>query len=338
MSLCDGPLGPGRAWCVNGERVNKGSQVDGLLMNSRMIQGVFDDYNSSTVGKWAYPDSGVWDPDRNTEEFIGNLSSMVGCGLNAVTVGMQGGGPVGGKFPHDQPWVSTAWLADGTMDPAWKRRAVKVALATDEAGLVLVFQGFYQGQSRRLGHEDSVVERALTEMIAIVRENNLTNVLLEVANEDNLDFNQPLLHPENMSRAIDFVHKHAPGLLVSTSFTARYTPPASVIASTDFSLYHCNALDPAETTAKVKTIMSQPGFEARPRPVVFNECSTNLAVMHAALEAGAGWGFYDQGNSTYRFGYQSPPVDWRVDATGTKAGFFSSVATLTGHVSTCSAS
>src|SRR6188508_755740 len=65
----------GDAFLINGEptykgRTWKGKKVEGLLMNSRMVQGTFDDLNPETVGKWAYPDTKTWDADRNTREFV----------------------------------------------------------------------------------------------------------------------------------------------------------------------------------------------------------------------------------------------------------------------------
>ena len=65
----------GEQFFVNGEptykgRVWNGHKIEGLLMNSRMVQGIYDDLNPETRGMWAYPDTGVWDADRNTAEFI----------------------------------------------------------------------------------------------------------------------------------------------------------------------------------------------------------------------------------------------------------------------------
>src|SRR5687768_1675161 len=56
------PTYAGRTW--------KGHKIEGLLFNSRMVQGIFDDLNPETVGKWAYPDTGKWDAERNTREFL----------------------------------------------------------------------------------------------------------------------------------------------------------------------------------------------------------------------------------------------------------------------------
>ena len=51
-------------------RTFKGKKIEGLLMNSRMVQGIFDDENPETRARWNYPDTGTWDPERNTREFI----------------------------------------------------------------------------------------------------------------------------------------------------------------------------------------------------------------------------------------------------------------------------
>ena len=45
-------------------------KVEGLLMNSRMVQGILDDLNPQTRDRWKYPDTGKWDAGRNTREFI----------------------------------------------------------------------------------------------------------------------------------------------------------------------------------------------------------------------------------------------------------------------------
>ena len=73
------PTYEGRTW--NGHR------IEGLLFNSRMVQGVFDDANPSTVKRWAYPDTGKWDADRNTREFVAAMPDWRRHGLLAFTDG-----------------------------------------------------------------------------------------------------------------------------------------------------------------------------------------------------------------------------------------------------------
>src|SRR4051812_16311515 len=64
----------GQSFLINGKptyagRTYRGMKVEGLLMNARLVQGIFDDQNPQTCKNWDYPD-GPWDPDRNTREFI----------------------------------------------------------------------------------------------------------------------------------------------------------------------------------------------------------------------------------------------------------------------------
>ena len=54
----------------------KGLQIEGLLLNSRMVQGIFDDLNPETRSRWAYPDTTRWDPDRNTREFVAAMPQV----------------------------------------------------------------------------------------------------------------------------------------------------------------------------------------------------------------------------------------------------------------------
>ena len=90
------------------------SDVHGLLLNARLIQGVFDDANTSTQYLWEYPDTHKWDPDRNVNEFVGNLSLYKSKQLLAFTVGLQGGNPFGfgnnePKNISGQPWIVSAF-------------------------------------------------------------------------------------------------------------------------------------------------------------------------------------------------------------------------------------
>src|SRR5690349_713181 len=57
---------PGRSY--------RGMRIEGLLMNVRAVQAIFDDANQQTRTKWAYPDTGKWDPERNVREFLAALA------------------------------------------------------------------------------------------------------------------------------------------------------------------------------------------------------------------------------------------------------------------------
>ena len=86
------------AFHINGQptyegRRYQGKKIEGLLMNSRMVQGIFDDRNPETRSRWAYPDTGQWDPERNTREFLAAMPEWRRHGLLAFTINLQGGSP-----------------------------------------------------------------------------------------------------------------------------------------------------------------------------------------------------------------------------------------------------
>src|ERR1044071_3548293 len=88
----------GENFYINGKptyagRVWHEHRIEGLLFNSRMVQATFDDRNTNTVARWAYPDTGRWDAERNTREFIAAMADWRRHGLLAVTVNLQGGSP-----------------------------------------------------------------------------------------------------------------------------------------------------------------------------------------------------------------------------------------------------
>ncbi len=73
----------------------QGHRIEGLLFNARMVQAIFDDLNPATRTRWAYPDTGVWDPERNTREFVAAMPQWRRHGLLVFTVNLQGGSPQG---------------------------------------------------------------------------------------------------------------------------------------------------------------------------------------------------------------------------------------------------
>ena len=106
----------GREFLVNGRptyegRTYDGMKVQGLLFNSRMVQGIFDDRNAETRSRWRYPD-GPWDPERNTREFIDAMPLWRAKGLLAFTINLQGGSPEG--YSRSQPWMNSSFETDGT--------------------------------------------------------------------------------------------------------------------------------------------------------------------------------------------------------------------------------
>lgn len=142
----------GTDWRINGAltyagREHQGRRIEGLLLNSRMVQAVFDDTNPVTRRNWSYPDMGVWDPDRNTQEFCDMLPLYRAHGLLGVTVGMQGGGAM--YYPEVfENYVNSAFLPDGSLKQPYLDRLAKIVDAADEQGMVVFVNYFYWKQQR----------------------------------------------------------------------------------------------------------------------------------------------------------------------------------------------
>ncbi|MHB8898565.1 MAG: hypothetical protein ACYC6Y_07440, partial [Thermoguttaceae bacterium] len=141
------PTYEGRSW--------RGKSIEGLLLNSRMVQGIFDDLNPETVGRWAYPDTGKWDPDRNTREFVAAMPSWRAHGLTAFTINLQGGSPTG--YSNAQPWMNSAIAEDGSLREAYLARLTQILDEADRLGMAVILGYFYFGQDERIADDAAVV-------------------------------------------------------------------------------------------------------------------------------------------------------------------------------------
>jgi len=322
------PTYPGREW--NGHR------IEGLLMNSRMVQGVFDDLNPETVGRWAYPDTGKWDAERNVREFIEAIPLWRQHGLLAVTVNFQGGSPEG--YSNTQPWDTGAFDADGTLRPAFADRMARILTAADRHGMVVILGYFYFGQDERLKDEAAVI-RATENATNWVLDGGWRNVLIEINNETNVaKYDHEILKPRRVSELIERVKgitRDGRRLLVGTSYGGGAIPGENVVRASDFLLIHGNGVhDPARITRMVRQTRAVPGY--RPMPVVFNEDDHEgfdqpTHNFGAAVAEHASWGWFDYRRKGEAFtdGYQSPPVDWGINSPR-KQAFFAKCAEITG--------
>jgi Cellulase (glycosyl hydrolase family 5) len=304
----------GTEFQINGKPTYPGTAAQGLLLNARTVQAVFDDENPATVQRWAYSDTGVWDPDRNTNEFIAALPTLANAGLTAVTVGMQGGSPGSSSTKPDlsgagQDPIVSAFLADGSLKPAWLDRLDRVIRAADENGMIVILNLFYFGQTHRWASEDAVIA-ALDNTVDWLVAQEYRNVILDVANESPgpgsaYYAEQPILKRTRIATLVERAKTRSEGtLLVSSSLSPGALPPADLLTASDFVLLHANKRTPAELTKMVDQLRKSAAFAADPKPIVINEDSPRLANMDAAVKAGAGWGFHQKSS------LQVPPVAW----------------------------
>src|SRR5690606_38886304 len=226
------PTFEGRTW--------QGIPVEGLLPNSRMVQGVFDDLNPETVDKWKYPDTGRWDPERNTREFIEAMSQWRNHGLLAFTINFQGGSPEG--YSRSQPWENNAFEPDGSFRQDYVNRMERIIKKADQLGMVVILGIFYFGQDQRLQDENAVVA-AVDNVVEWIQAKRFTNVIIEVANEsDNKSYNHDIITKNRIHELIERIKEKAPDLLVSTSFNGGSIPPDKVVGVSDFVLIHGNGV------------------------------------------------------------------------------------------------
>jgi hypothetical protein len=328
MFLINGrPTYPGRSW--------NGKKIEGLLLNSRMVQAIFDDLNPATVHLWKYPDSKTWDAERNTREFIAAMPRWRRHGLLGITVNLQGGSPQG--YSRQQPWHNSALNADGSLRPDYLKRLQAVLDQADELGMIVILGLFYFGQDQRLQDEEAV-RRGVDNSLDWLFDRGYRNILIEVNNECNVGYHHEVLKPPRVHELIEQVKKRTRAgrrFLVGTSYGGGAIPQENVVHASDFLLLHGNGVKNPERIAEmVRQSRQVPGY--RPMPILFNEDDhfdfdrpRNNFV--AAVGEYASWGLFDYRMKGEGFdeGYQSVPVNWAA-MSPRKQGFFRLLSEITG--------
>lgn len=321
------PTYAGRSW--------KGHAIEGLLLNARLVQGIFDDLNPATAAQWAYPDTGKWDPERNTNEFIAAMPEWRRQGLLAFTLNLQGGSPYG--YSKQQPWENSAFDVDGKLRPAYTARLARIVNRADELGMVVIVGYFYVGQDVRLKDEAAVV-RATDNATRFLLDRGWRNVMVEIDNECDVGFHHAILKPERVSELIARVkamHRLGRRLLVSASFRGGAIPIEPVVHAADFLLLHGNGVARPEKIAEmVRKTREVSGYTAK--PILFNEDDHfNFEQpennMTAAIAEYASWGYFDyrMKGESFQDGFQNVPADWTIDSARKKA-FFQLLGEVTG--------
>jgi len=322
------PTYAGRTW--------RERKIQGLLLNSRMVQGIFDDRNPETVRRWAYPDTGRWDPERNTREFLAAMPEWRQRGLLAFTINLQGGSPQG--YSKEQPWHHSAFEADGSLRADYLGRLRRILDRADELGMVVILGYFYFGQDQRL-IDETVILRATDQATKWLLDGGWRHVLIEINNECNVSYDHAILQPERVHELIERVQRASAQaghrLLVSTSYGGGTIPKENVVRMADFLLLHGNGVsNPDRIAEMVRQTRAVAGY--RGQPILFNEDDhfdfdkpQNNFV--AAVGEYASWGYFDfrMSGEGFHDGYQSVPVNWGLSSPRKRA-FFDLLAEITG--------
>ena len=308
-------------------RTYRGMRIEGLLLNCRTVQGIFDDLNPETRGRWAYPDTNRWDAERNTREFVDAMAEWRRHGLLAFTINLQGGSPEG--YSKAQPWENSAIDAAGNLRAAYMARLAKLLERADELGMAAIVGYFYFGQDHRL-KDETAVRHAVENATDWLLDGGYRNVLVEVNNECNVNYHHEILKPARVHELIQLVKsksRRGRRLAAGTSYGGGTPARTNVLEASDFVLLHGNGADnPDRIRAMIAKTRATVGY--RPMPVLINEDDHfrfDDADNHmvAALGAYVSWGYFDPE------GYQCPPVSWGID-TDRKRAFFRKLADVTG--------
>ncbi|HUX95505.1 MAG TPA: hypothetical protein VMV47_07210 [Bacteroidales bacterium] len=321
------PTYEGRSW--------NGNKIEGLLMNSRMVQGIFDDLNDTTVYKWIYPDTKKWDADRNTNEFVKNMEEWHSYGLLSFTINMQGGSPQG--YSSRQPWINSAYHEDGSLRNDYLTRLEKILDKADEIGMVPILGLFYFGQDQHLADEKAVIN-AVNNIIDWLQDKEYRNILIEINNECNVRYDHEILQPQRVHELIEMVKKKERNgfrYYTGTSYGGGFIPLPNVVKSSDFILIHGNGVsNPDYIQTMVDSTRKVAGYT--PKPILFNEDDhfdfekENNNFVNA-VKSFASWGYFDYRMAGEKFedGYQSVPVDWGINSDR-KKHFFILLKEITG--------
>ena len=274
-------------------------EAHGLLMNARFIQGIFDDKNDrERYNRWGRKFS----PDKNTDDLIAALPEWYNYGLRAFTTGFQGGGPC---FTTDNATIhNNPFGEDGTsIDPAYADRMDRLIRAADEIGMIVIPSFFYGAQARRL-KDGNAVRNAVTVASRFLRDGGYTNVIIEVANEQDIPpFKEhPIIRePEGMAMLIDLARQESGGLPVGCSGGGN-SAYRQICEASDVILIHGNGCSRQKLYELIKKARSySPG-----KPVVINEDSQAIGQLDVCYKTHVSWGYYN--NMTK----QEPPADWGV--------------------------
>lgn len=277
----------GSQWLINGQPILKGSPAEGLLMNVRMVNAVFED--TGPMAKEHLPQD--FDPEGNTDRFIARIPDYYAHGVRGFTISLQGG------IPGYEAAVNSAFNADGSIRKEYLDRVAKVIHAADEQGVIIILSCFYQ---RQHSHDHALdgkqaILNAVGNVARWIADQKFSNVVLEVSNEyahggyNRWKDSAWLKSAEGQVEMIHHAKAIAPKLLVSTSGMGSGLVPEPIAQAADFILLHLNT---TPISLFPERIMAARKYG---KPVVCNEDDKigeiGAEAARVSVRSGAGWGF-----------------------------------------------
>ncbi|MBN1402710.1 MAG: hypothetical protein JXA74_17850 [Anaerolineae bacterium] len=303
-------------------------RLTGLLLNHRVVNGIFDDLNPSHDydgdgrDDWAYADTGRWDPERNTRQFVEAMPVWRAQGVIAFTIGLQGGNPFRVSPPPPGLRVEAldcgAFNEDGSLRPAFMARLKRILDQARELDMAPIVNYFYHGGAQRIG--EHALEAAVDNATRWLLEQNYDGLIIDVANECDIASYRPELQLERIHEMIyrikDEVDLYAARIrqsrrfYASASFTGGYsraerlaTLPAAFIHAADLLLPHGNRCTTEEVRAAIEALRQRVAeVSTKTLPIVYNEdiqappegdwqdYGGDLEHLEACLKVHVSWG------------------------------------------------
>ena len=295
----------GESFLINGqltyaEIAGSNPKAHGLLMNTRFIQGIFDD--KADPGRFDRFGRGPYDADTHTNNLIAALPAWYDVGLRAFTVGLQGGGPC---FTTDNRTIdNNPFGEEGTsLDPAYAARLDRLIRGADACGRAVIVSCFYGDQARRL-RDGKAVRAAVQTASNFLGDGGYGNVIIEIANEYDVSpfKDHPLVYfPEGVAALIDLARQESGGLPVGCSGMGG-SINREIAEASDVILIHGNGCTRQRLYNMIQKVR---GWNLN-RPIVCNEDSQAIGQLEVAFATGTSWGYYN--NMTK----QEPPADWGI--------------------------
>jgi hypothetical protein len=276
-------------------------------MNLRIAQGLFYDEWLTEL---------PFDPEKHTARLIRALDSYKAHGILAINVSLQGGnmsydrdGRVNrvrdhklgrGKGAH-----VSAFRSNGSLKPEWMKRALRLQRELDKRGMILNLIYFYQHQDE-LFEGPETIDRAATLATDWLIDNNCRNVIIEIANEHDVNaYDHGRYIHNRMGHLIDLVKgrfeqkKARFRLPVSASTGGSMRVYDGVRDHADLVIIHGNNRTAEQKRARTAELHKD---AAMPGPIYMNEddngrdttlanLAKELASCDAVWESGGSWGY-----------------------------------------------
>ena len=281
-------------WYLNGKITYSGAKAEGLLMNVRMVNSIFEDLNNKQ-----------FDSDENLNNFILKIPDYIRYGIRAFTICLQGG------FPGYEGAVNSAFTPDGRLREGYLKRAEKVIRVCDKLDAAVILGCYYQRQDQML-EDENAVKNGVINVVNWINESGFKNVLLEIANEyPHQGFDHDIIkNPEGIAELIRIAHQTYPSILVSASGMGNGKLDHEVAVESDFLLIHFNSTPEEIIPSRIEALRKYG------KPIVCNEDDKGeeeaVKAVEVSVNNGCSWGLMLNDLNQYSpfrfYGYDDSPA------------------------------